>query len=304
MLTSTLPASICARLRISLIGVSRWRPPWVRALGRGGGERELAVGRLQLQRALGHARLQLLVGTPDQGFRQLLLGQVMQRAEPAPARGLAQFLDRLDDLAHVDDLAVGAHQAVLDLAVRATPPGGDQLAAEALAILGMHQRQPVARGLGHLRLGHADQPRQRFRPALEHAARAGDVVRQLRHVPRAAQRGLALAQPGLGLHPFGDVVQADEAGAPAHEDHLVGRHLHVDHRAVLAAVAPAAGDEDVQRFQAQRIGGLAQLVAGLEVAQRQASELLAPVAVLEAGRIVRVDDLQRLEVEDPQRQWA
>ena len=212
----------------------------VGALGGDLGDGELVVRHAQLRRALEHALLELVVQPQHPRLGLLLLGHVLHRAEPA-GRPFGVTVERLDHLLQVNDAAVGADQAVLDIDASAGHGGLERLGAKRGAIVGVQQLvHPLARRARHLLRVQADQRRQALRPALERAAQAGDHMAQARHQLCPPQAGLAFAQCRLGAHPLGHVDRADETRASAHVDHFVRGDFDVDQRAVLEAMAPDA----------------------------------------------------------------
>jgi hypothetical protein len=134
------------------------------------------------------------VEAPDPVVRPLLLGDVLQRAEPAgAARALVLRLHGLHHVAEVDPFAVPALQPVFNVPAAAARRGFDARLPERLAVVGMQDLQPIPRAAHDVAGVRADELREGFGPALEAAAFYGDHVREPCHELGAAQPRLAVA---------------------------------------------------------------------------------------------------------------
>ena len=131
-------------------------------------------------------------------FGALFLGDVLDGVEPAAQLAPARFvLQGLHHLAQVQRLAVATHHAVGKVHARALVRRLQRVAAEHVAVIGVHQRQPVAGRAGHGALVQPQHVRQGVQPALKGAVRPADDVGYLGQRLGPAQAGLIGAQ---GIH--------------------------------------------------------------------------------------------------------
>lgn len=94
----------------------------------------------------------VLFAGPQFFLGSLLLGDVLQRAEPAHlAVGVDVPWNGLDHLVHVDPGAVGALQPVLDVFGCTGDAGRDARVSKRRTVFRMHQPHPLARALRHAR---------------------------------------------------------------------------------------------------------------------------------------------------------
>src|SRR5258705_13691937 len=104
----------------------------------------------------------------DVGFRALLLGHVLQRAEPSHAAVRIDISgNRLDRLAHLDPRVVGATEAIFQVHTSAGPTRLKRCCTKPFAVHRMQYVEPLARAFRHTRRIDADELRKRLRPTLE-----------------------------------------------------------------------------------------------------------------------------------------
>ena len=131
-------------------------------------------------------------------FGALFLGDVLDGVEPAAQLAPARFvLQGLHHLAQVQRLAIATHHAVGEVHACALVRRLQRVAAEHVAVLGVHQRQPVAGRAGHGALVQPQHVGQGVQPALKGAVRPADDVGYLGQRLGPAQAGLVGAQ---GIH--------------------------------------------------------------------------------------------------------
>ena len=185
-------------------------------------------------------------------FGALFLGDVLDGVEPAAQLAPAcVFLQRFRHLAQIQRLAVATHNAVSDVHAYALVRGLQRVAAEHVAIVRVHQRQPVADRARHGAFVQPQHVWQGVQPALKGAVGPADDV----------------GNPGQRLGP----AQGGLVGAQGIHSPLTLLHLHLQLLGVLldlliqAAVFVDAADlraQDGQDFLVVGAEGVRPLLVG------------------------------------------
>ena len=114
---------------------------------------------------------------------------------------------------------------------------------------------------------------------------------------------LRLAEPLLEPQALGHVVREDEGRPAPLEQHLAGRDLDVDQRAVLLAVPPHARRRRPGAAALAHVGQhRVDVLTRADLGDRHGEELRAREAVVAHGRLVDREEAQGLRVVDPHRQ--
>src|SRR2546430_2503460 len=240
----------------------------------------------------------------------LLFRYVLQCAEPSCSTvriGIPQ--DWLDTLPHMNPCAVGSPQPIFHVRARARDASFERFCTKRFAVIRVQDVEPCARALGHAGSIHANELRQRFRPALERTVPPGDHMSKLRHALRVPKPLFSLLQralePGAGLlggYPLRHIHGAHETRAPSLEKDFVREDLDVNDRSILFTVAPDARVESLGSSGAHRSIYARDILRWPDVTNGQGEELFACVAVFVACDFVHVQEAKRFKVIDPERQ--